>query len=389
MREAKIISISFVAFTLFFFVTCSSAQKAPPVPNNTSVAEVVPAARVAWEQRWDSILSEAKKERQVVVWGTDATWAGSRPVIVEAFKNKYGVEAAFTIINSNLMAERLFRERKAGINNVDIILTGSTTGFSMFKPGNVLEQLEPTLILPEVLNPGAWLGGKLNWADPERTLLGMGVSLQPKVAFNTNLVKLEEIKPIKELLNPKWKGKILMPDPTKLGAANIGIKGLASGPYGWDFIRELVKQEPVILADARQQLEWVARERYPVALFVAMGIVQDFRKAGAPLKVIVPSDEFFMNAAGTYIALIKDAPHPSAARLFTNWLLTREGQMTYVVPSQTASGRLDVPNKELLDAAIAPDPNIKYRNTDTPEMISRDAEYQQTLQDIFLPYMRR
>ncbi len=389
MGKTQIVSVGLAAMALFLSVTCATKPKAPSVPP-APVKEAAPPARADWEQKWDSTLSEARKERQVVVWGTDSTWAGSRAGIVEAFKKKWSVEATFTIINSNMMAEKMFRERKAGINNVDIILTGPTTGFLMFKPADVLAPLEPTLILPEVLNPKAWFGGKLNWLDPEHTLLGMGVSLQPKIAFNTNLVKLEEIRAIKELLNPKWKGKIVMPDPTRPGPANIGIKGLGSGPYGWDFIRDLVRQEPVIIADSRQQLEWVARERYPVAIFVAMGIVQDFQKASAPIRVIVPSDELFMNAAGTYIALIKDAPHPNAAKLFTNWILTREGQMTYVVPSQTASARLDVPNRELLDAAIAPDPQTNYRNNDTPEWIAKDgSEYQQKLMEIFLPYIRR
>lgn len=389
MNKLLVVSISIMGLMLFIIVGCSTPEKASPTPP-TPAKEAAPLARAGWEQKWDMVLSEAKREKQVIIWGTDSTWAGARAVVVEAFEKKYGIEAAFTIINSNMMAEKMFRERKAGINNVDIILTGPTTGYLLFKPAEILDQLEPTLILPEVLSPGAWFGGKLNWLDPEHTLLGMGVSLQPKIAFNTNMVKQEEIRNIKELLNPKWKGKIVMPDPTRPGPANIGIKGLGSGPFGWDFIRGLVNQEPVIIADSRLQLEWVARERYPVALFVAMGIVQDFQKANAPVKVIVPSDDLFMNAAGTYIAQIKNAPHPAAASLFTNWFLTREGQMTYVAPSQTASARLDVPNRELLDVAIVPDPSIKYRNNDTPEWISKDgSEYQQKLMDIFIPYLRK
>lgn len=388
MTGKHCVVVSLIFFMPLVFMACATREKVP-LPVQVEPGPVVTLVAMAeWEKQWTDIVAGAKREGRVTVWGVGASWAAARESVIKGFKNKYGIEVEFITLGPAQQLERIFAERKAGIYNIDINFTGPTTGYLVYRPANIFEPLEPALILPEVRNPKTWLGGKLNWLDPEHTLLGMGVSIQPKFAFNSSLVRYEEIRSLNDLLNAKWKGKIVMDDPSRPGPGNMGIKGIGTGRYGWDFLRELMKQEPLILADYRQQTEWLAQGKYHIALFISPGIVADFSKAGAPVQMMVPDDSF-MSAAGTYMSLMKDAPHPKAARLFINWMLTREGQSIYVAPSQTASARLDVPNKDLLNPAIAPDPAVKYRNVDDPDWIQKDTEYQKMLVEIFLPFLRR
>ncbi len=340
----------------FLIVGCKPPDKAQPAAQPTATpAPATPAARAS---DWDNTVLNAKKEGRVVVFGVAQSWAAATTSVSGAFKNRYGIDVEFTTGFPAGLSERLLRERRAGIYNVDVNLTGPQSAFGMLKAADMMERLDPILVLPEVRDPNQWLGGRLNWLDQEHTFLGMGVSVQPKIAYNTNLVTLEEIRTLKDLLNPKWKGKIVIQDPMTPGVGNMGVKGIGTGRYGFDFFKELVKQEPVITADSRQQAEWIAREKYAIAMFAVPGLINDLRKSGAPVKMMIPDDSF-VSAAGTFISVVKDAPHPNAARLFTNWFLTKEGQMTYVAQSQTASGRLDVPNGTLLDPAIAPVPDAK------------------------------
>lgn len=385
----KKLHVAIVSLLLLVFLTlsCQNPQKTPSQVQE-SVSAPASTSTLSRASELDTVITHSKKEGRVVVWGVAQSWAAATSSVSGAFKNKYGIDVEFITGFPAQLIEKLLRERRSGIYSVDINLAGPQSAYFLLKPEEVMVKIDPLLFLPDARDEKIWLGGTFNWLDADHTFLGMGVSIQPKVGYNTGMVKLEEIKTLKDLLNPKWKGKITVQDPMTPGSGNMGVKGIGSGRYGWDFMRELIKQEPVIIADSRQQAEWIAREKYPIGLFVIPGIVNEFRKSGAPIAMMIP-DDYFMSAAGTYISVLKNAPHPNAAKLFLNWMLTKEGQMTYVGPSQTASGRLDVPNKELLDPSIAPEANLQYRNIDVPDWLKQESGYQKNLTDIFVPYIRR
>jgi iron(III) transport system substrate-binding protein len=105
--------------------------------------------------------------------------------------------------------------------------------------------------------------------------------------------------------------------------------------------------------DARQQLEWVMRGRYPIGIGVSDGVLVDFRQEGLALNVREIREAGTLSTGVGGLQLISRAPHPNAAKVFVNWLLSREVQQR--VSSQTGqnSRRLDVPAAE---PANAPDP---------------------------------
>lgn len=368
-----------------------SIQCVKKVTTSPSIVTITPKTDIstepAWELKWKKVLTEAQKEKRLVIFAAAAGFSLTREPIVKIFADRFGIDVEFVLGSGPIIAQRLFSERRAGIYNVDVILMGATTSVISLKPAGVLGPVEPLLILPEVLDPNAWLGKEIFWLDKEHSLLGFDVGIHPKILINTDLVSEGELKSIRDLFNPKWKGKIVMADPTRSGPNNTALIGLGIGPLGWDLVREFIKIETVIISDDRQTIEWVARGKYPIAFSIPAGQLSAFKSAGAPIKLLVPSDAAIIGITTGVLSLVNKAPHPNAASLFINWFLTKEGQKLFSNSTNIASRRLDGTGD--IDPVLIPDPNIKYRSLDTPEFFNGLDENTGKLKDIFLPYMRK
>ena len=143
-------------------------------------------------------------------------------------------------------------------------------------------------------------------------------------------------------MDPTWTGKIISSDP-RLG---IGLHSAAavSRSAGTDALRRLlVDQRPTIVGEARLLAEALVQGHYPVALGLRPKALAPFRDTGLVDKVRwldLPDADF---AVTTSLLYFDRAPHPAAARLFANWILTRDGQTLLAGSLPTNSARLDVP----------------------------------------------
>jgi ABC-type Fe3+ transport system substrate-binding protein len=100
----------------------------------------------------------------------------------------------------------------------------------------------------------------------------------------------------------------------------------------------LVDQEPVLSRDRNQLTEFMVRGRYPIAIGLNALTLQDFQAHGVGKNiktVLLPEMDY--QASGSAVWLLNRAPHPNAARLFVNWLLSREAQAAWAKELQTNS----------------------------------------------------
>ncbi len=140
---------------------------------------------------------------------------------------------------------KLVRERSAGLYLADVIGAGATSMILETKPTGILAPLEPMLVLPEVMDPKVWSGGQL-FIDKGKFIKPMSADFSRSVARNTDLVKEGEIKSLLDLLDPKWKGKIVLSDPTA-GGGGAGNSWLTLMVTVWglektkDYLRQFVK----------------------------------------------------------------------------------------------------------------------------------------------------
>src|SRR3990167_8066118 len=87
------------------------------------------------------------------------------------------------------------------------------------------------------------------------------------LAINTEHVNQDEVKSYYDLLNPKWKGKIVMSDPTINGTGGSAFAVLGFQLLNLDFFRQLSRQELMITRDERLMVDWVAKGKYAMVLF--------------------------------------------------------------------------------------------------------------------------
>lgn len=300
--------------------------------------------QVVFKSDWDKLLAGARKEGTVVLQSTAG--AETRVLLLPAFKERFGISIDYVSGKGAEVAQKILTERRAGIYTSDVYMGGTTTLFSQLKPAGVIEPLKPVLLLPELTNPQAWYGGELRWLDKDQTILSLTGSPSGRIAVNSNMVRADEIASWKDMLNPKWKGKISINDPTAAGAGAKAF-GVLVEVLGVEFMRDLMRQEPAVVRDQRMQVEWVAQGKYPIAIAPKSDPVAEFANAGAPIKIVTPKDGLFLTSGSGNIALINKAPHPQAARVFINWLLTKEGQTLFTQAQRTHSLRLDVPTSHV------------------------------------------
>ena len=158
------------------------------------------------------------------------------------------------------------------------------------------------------------------------------------IFVDTDQVKDGELKSFKDLLAPKWKGKIAVSDPRTIGSTFWPLT-VARLRLGDGIMKQLlVDQEPVLSRDRNQLTEFMVRGRYPIGIGLNVLALQDFQAHGVGKNVkTLALPELDYQAAGSVVWLLNRAPHPNAAKVFINWLLTKEAQAAWAKELQTNS----------------------------------------------------
>ena len=238
-------------------------------------AQIAPAAE--WQSEWDNTLAAAKKENMVAVI-TDVT-ASIRDALTISFQSKYGFQVDLFGALGREIPPRVLAERKAGRYLWDVFVHGTTTGLESMIPAGAFDPLEPALILPDIKDPKTWRGG-MEFLDPNKMLLTMTPFQRGTIFYNPKLVNPKEFKSHKDLLDPKWRGKLILDDPRRAGPGQATFTFFYLHPeLGPDFIRALGKQQITILKDFAQQVDAIGQGRYPVLIGTADFVAISAREA--------------------------------------------------------------------------------------------------------------
>lgn len=359
--------VSGLAISLF---ACAPGTVSEPEVTLNEKPEIQ-SARASWEVEWQSLIKAARKEGQVVIY------AGAFPPevsrwLIDAFQKQFGIEVALTSGPPLSQVEKVFRERKAGLFLSDIWIGGPTNNLIQLKPAGVLKPLEDVLFLPEVVDRTIWMTpGDGPFFDRDHYIaVGMN-SVQPMLAGNAQLVRPGEVKSLRDLLDPKWKGKIAIGDPTQGGSktAFMWVYRL----MGERFVRELVQQQPVLIRDKRQLVEWIAKGKASLGLGVSQDQVAALRQAGAAVEYIPVEEGMLITFGATSASLFDRAPHPNSARLLLNWLFTKNSQIEWGQRHDMASRRLDVSN-EWIEPLRRVQSGVKYHTTNEDFYLTQDKD---------------
>lgn len=380
------LAVLLLSVLMFFLSSCAGKAPAPAAATSESRAAKLLAvdSLLPWQQEWERVIKEGRREGKFVAHAGYS--AETLAALRTAFRDKFGIEAEFISGRGAEMRAKFFAERKAGLYVVDLIFRGASGMIADQKPAGELEPLEPVLLLPEVVDPKAWWGGKLNWIDEERYILAYFAYPTGDLTMNTSVVNPDEIKSWHDLLAPKWKRKISINDPTTTGSGNAWFHAMGKYILGLDYMREMVKQEPVLLRDLRLQAEWIANGKYPLGIAHGSAVVPEFVRAGAPIKEKLLAEGGYMTAGFGAIALVKKAPHPNAVKVFVNWILTKEGQTLISRLNGSQSARVDVPTDHLTSGFRRE--GVKYTDMRSEKYQLEQAQMTEQAREIFAPLLR-
>jgi ABC-type Fe3+ transport system substrate-binding protein len=294
---------------------------------------------------WASTLAAAKKEGKVSVV-TDVT-ATLRDALTVEFQKKYGIAVELFGVAGREVPPRVAAERKAGQFLWDIYIHGSTTALQAMIPMGAFDPLEPALMLADVKDPKTWRGGAIEFLDPGKTVMVMTPFQRGTIFYNNKLANAKDFTSHKDLLDPKWKGKLVVDDPRRGGPGVATFTFFYLHPeLGAEFIRALGKQQLTILRDYAQEVDAVGQGRYPVLIGGADFVAINRAKQGAPVAIADPrqlKEGTDVSPANGNLALFNRAPNPNAAKVYINWLLSKDGQTRFARANGYVSARLDVP----------------------------------------------
>jgi iron(III) transport system substrate-binding protein len=320
-----------------------------------------------WEKEWNRVLTLAKKEGRVVVSGPPIPAA--RIEIPAKFKERFGITVEYVGGGSSSLAARLKLEQQAGLSTIDVFLGGATTPATVLYPEKMIEPVRPVLLLPEVTDPSKWKAGKLWFMDPDdKYILRLFSTVREILHINTHAVKAGDFKSIKDLLKPAWRGKISVASPTDAGTGS----NTAAQFYlrlGEDFVQQLyVDQKPLVSRDGRQMADFLARGVYPVSLGAREEDVNHMKEQGLPVDTIFRLADWpgTVTSGSGQVVFVKNAPNPNAARVFVNWIASKEGLEIYARANRAATTRNDV-DESFLPPETIPTPGVDYLDSNSWE----------------------
>jgi len=261
----------------------------------------------------DAALFQAARKEGSVIWYTSLALPSST-AISHAFKMKYtGIDVEVHRTGSQRVLQRIMQEASAGIKNADVIHTSDAGHFELLKDKGMLLKFTPRGV--EVFPAG--------FKDKDGFYYAMRATLSV-IAYNPkSLPEKDAPKTWKDLLNNKWSGKEVTAHPGYSGIIMTHVLALVN-VYGWDYFRDLAKNKLHIVQSANDPAGVIASGERPVGVNGAEYFYYKTQKQGNPIKIVYPKEGVPLVVSP--VAIAKNAPHPNAAKLFTEFIFSKESQ---------------------------------------------------------------
>jgi iron(III) transport system substrate-binding protein len=263
----------------------------------------------------DAVDIDAAKKEQSVVWYT-STPIDQANKIVSLFQDKYGVKVELFRSGGSEIMRRFMQEHDAGFNAADVLTTSDPEAIQDLAGKDTFVAFTPAGAdqIPAELKDekGRYFAQRLN-----------------VVAFygNTGNVPSDKLpKSWPDLAKPEYKGKIVITDPS-FGVLQVYVVGMLAKEYGWDYFEKLKANDIMIVKGGQQTFDMVKRSERPVSGGTDVSYATAARMQNLPIETVFPSDGAFVVAAPS--AVVKGSPHPNAAKLLADFLVSKEAQQVF------------------------------------------------------------
>jgi iron(III) transport system substrate-binding protein len=281
-------------------------------------------AGLSGRERRASIEKEARREG-LVRWATSTPVTWAEPVL-QGFRKKYsGIKIEFNRVSGRALADRAIREYRAGKHDIDVLGSSAVTFWGIMESGMISPYVSPEV---EAL-PADMKDPKGFWSAPYSNIL--------TVICNRNRVKSPP-RDWKEFTAPRWKGDFSI--DTERFQWFYALQKIYGDNAAAKLISAYLRNEGQIRRGGTLQSQLVAAGEYSCALAVYLDSVYLLLKAGAPVVYSVPEPVLL---SPTIIMMPKFPPHPYAAILLYDFLLSPEGIAYFTRNNALYSSNHDVP----------------------------------------------
>jgi len=336
-------------------------------------------AKPAWRAEWEKTVAAAEKEGVVSVYIFDA--GPLTEETVHAFERAYPkIKVSQLRGRGNDLGPRLVAERRAGKYIADLFAGGKGTAYATLYVGKILDPIKPILLLPDVLDETKWWRGAHKYVDPENkhVFVYIGNVGGVEINYNAKLVNPREFSSYWDLVQPRWKGKIVAADPRMRGMDNPVLFFYYHAKLGPEFIKKLYGEMEVSIArDYRQPVDWLAAGKFSLCIPCVSDEMDRAMEQGLPVGQMLNLKEGgTLSSSGGTLSSLQNAPHPNAAKVFVNWLLSREGQAQVQKGRKgrprtgSNSLRIDIPKNDLPEEIQRKD-GVDYFDADDDNVADR------------------
>lgn len=345
------------------------------------LADSAAAQQAAKKDRWEESVSKAKQEGKITVLGPPL--AELRPSLIQAFQKAFPeIALEYQAGSVAPLVEKLRAEFEQKKSSLDVVIGGTT----LLREKNLLDPIPPNLFLAEVVSPEPWESSKgkgLKWIDKENQfVLQTSEWVFGYVLVNSKAVNRDALATWQDLLKPQWKGKIAFHDPRGAGAGQE-IASYLLVKFGEKFIMDLFKGQDVALTRSYSQIaDWVAQGKYTVGIAQVPDRIEALKKEGVPLQAFsLPDAPGTLTGGFSVVSVLKGTPHPNAAAVFLNWILTKAGQEALHRPQLYPSLRKDVPT-DYVPAYTVAQRGLNYLDTYTEEFQAKRGMVAKQVQEL-------
>ena len=312
---------------------------------------------VAQDSHTQKLLDGAKKEG-ALVWYMSASIEDAKAILL-AFNKKYPfLKTDFFRASSARLFNRIVNEARAGKVLFDLVAVRGLETHQLVKAG----LLQPYVSPESAAYPAGFKDSKGYWVDYFDSYNVIG--------YNTQLVARDQApKSWEDLLDPKWKGKIALDEE------NFSWYGAMTQKWGKEktqrYMRALAKQDIQLRNGQTLIAQLMAAGEFSVAMVLAHRI-EKMKEQGAPVEWVTTLDP--VTASLHPIGIAAKAPHPNAAKLFVDFILSKDGQQLLLSIERTPA-RPGIDTKmEARKLKLFPMP---------PELGERYEQFQKEFREIF------
>ena len=321
----------------------------------------------AWAQQASSALVAAAKQEGAVVFYTSVD-------VVVAEKMTAAFTAAFPDIRLRIersgaerILQRLMQEYGSGLHQADVVESSDITSFVDWKARGWLAPFVPDAVAAV-------------WPVEERDPDGCFASVRAHlcvIGYNTRQVKPEAApRSYADLLLPQWRMRIVKAHPAYSGTILTSTFALVHA-IGWEYFEKLAKQRVMQVQSSTEPPKKITQGERSVMADGNEYNAFALREAGEPIEIVYPLEgtPLVPGQAG----VLKDAPHPNAARLFATFLFSRDCQQLMI----DAGGLRSFHPATVLKAGRIPLADIKLLRTDPRALASETDALKQRYAQVF------